>query len=214
VSASIEDLKGYAEEHLRWYGQSAFRLSAASGEVLFMDPFRVPASAGPADIILISHPHSDHFDRRAVSSLRGSRTEVVVPQSSARAGLEGISAGQSLRIGNIGITALPAYNLSKPFHARQKGWVGYVVEVDGLRVYHAGDTDLIPEMKGLKPDIALLPVGGLFTMNAAGAAEAAGALGAVLAIPMHFNGLFGGRDAGERFARLLGVAAMVLKRSS
>jgi L-ascorbate metabolism protein UlaG (beta-lactamase superfamily) len=63
-------------------------------------------------------------------------------------------------------------------------------------------------MKGLKPDIALLPVGGLFTMNAAGA------LGAVLAIPMHFNGLFGGRDAGERFARLLGVAAMVLKRSS
>jgi L-ascorbate metabolism protein UlaG (beta-lactamase superfamily) len=211
MGRSIDELKAYARKHLKWFGQSAFKLAAGTGEVLFIDPFRVPSSAGPADMILITHPHGDHFDRRAVRGLRTGNTVIVVPQPSLESGLEGISWGQMIKVGDIGVTAVPAYNLGKPFHARDKKWVGYMIQADGLRIYHAGDTDLIPEMKDLKPDIALLPVGGLFGMNWKKAAEASGFLKAPLAIPMHYGSLIGGKKAGEKFSRMVGKGSLILK---
>jgi L-ascorbate metabolism protein UlaG (beta-lactamase superfamily) len=214
MGGSRGELKLYVEKHLSWFGQSAFRLRVESGEVIFIDPFGVDASAGPADMILITHPHFDHFDRRSVSALQKPSIAIVVPQSVAEPHQEGISAGQTLRIGDITVTAIPAYNSSKPFHARAKGWVGYLIEADGIRLYHAGDTDFIPEMRGLAPDVALLPVGGLFTMGWRAAAEAVAALPASLAIPMHFGGLlFWVKEAGEKFVRMAGPAGMILPRS-
>jgi len=102
--------------------------------------------------------------------------------------------------------------VAKRFHPKSGSWLGYIVDVDGLRIYHAGDTDPLPEMAGLRPDIALLPVGGMFTMSWKAAAELQRSLGAALAIPMHYNLLIGGRRAGVRFARAVGAGAMVLPK--
>jgi L-ascorbate metabolism protein UlaG (beta-lactamase superfamily) len=210
MSGGSGSLKTYALKHLRWYGQSAFRIAADSGETLAIDPFRMPASAGPADMILVTHPHFDHYDKRAIAGLRTRTTTVVVPQSCARHDLEGIRPGQTIRIGALSVSAIPAYTTSLPFHPRARGWVGYLIEVDGLKIYHAGDTDLIPEMKGLQPDIALLPIGGFFTMKASAAAAAAESLKAALVIPMHYIRLLGGKEAGSRFVEMLGEKGMVL----
>jgi L-ascorbate metabolism protein UlaG (beta-lactamase superfamily) len=207
---SLGALKHYAGKHLRWYGQSAFRIVADSGETIAVDPFRMPASAGPVDMILVTHPHFDHFDRRAVAGLRTRATTVVVPQSSVRSDFEGMRPGQTIKIGDLAVSAVPAYTPSRPFHPRARGWVGYIIELDGLRIYHAGDTDIIPVMKGLAPDIALLPVGGVFSMNVRMAVEAAASLQAALAIPMHFNWFLGGGDAGARFTEAVGEKGLIL----
>jgi L-ascorbate metabolism protein UlaG (beta-lactamase superfamily) len=214
VNVTVPKLRDYVRARMRWFGGSAFRLSAKSGHVIYFDPVRIPASSGTADVILVSHPHFDHFDRRTISGLSGQRTLIVTPQPMARYGFEGISVGQTIRIDGVTVGAVPAYNTSRPFHRRSKGWVGYLVEVDGLRVYHAGDTDFIPEMRDLRPDIALLPVGGLFTMGFRGAASAAASLGALLCIPMHYGRFIGGSGAGEKFCRLVGPAGFLPVRDS
>ena len=212
MKLSVGDVKRYVREHLVWYGRSAFRFSPDSGEILFLDPYRVPASAGKADMILITHPHGDHYDRRSVGRIHGERTTVVIPESAAIKDYEGITPGQKIRIGAVSVTAVPAYNLHKRFHPQARRWVGYVIEADGLTLYHAGDTDVIPEMDGLKPDIALLPVGGLFTMNWKKAAVAVARTGAAVAIPMHL--VFGGKRSANKFAEAVGRNAVVLPRAT
>jgi len=207
----VESLKSWAREHITWFGQSAFRITTAGSRV-FIDPFRVPGSAGPATLILVTHPHPDHYDTVAIAGLRGQDTEVVLPMSCAVPGQKGMAPGQTETIRGIKITGVVSYNVAKRFHPRSGLWLGYVVEVDGLRIYHAGDTDPLPEMAGLRPDIALLPIGGMFTMNWKAAADLQRSLGALLAIPMHYNMLIGGRGAGARFARAVGAGALVLQR--
>lgn len=217
MDKSIEWLKEWALKRLQWLGQSAFRIGTDSGQVIFIDPFRVPAGAGPADLILVTHPHGDHFDRRAIAGLSRTATAVVLPSSCAEAGQESLSAAQTVSFGAAHVTGIPAYNLAhnlrKRFHPRSGNWLGYMVEVDGVRLYHAGDTDPVPEMRDLKPDIALLPIGGMFTMNLRTAADAVVLLNAGLAIPMHYGMLLGGRGAGGRFSRLVGTRSLVLPRA-
>lgn len=212
MASSVDELKDWARAHLRWFGQSAFRISTDAGEQIFVDPFRVPSSAGPARLILITHPHSDHYDRRAIAGLRRAETVIVVPMSCAEPGQRGIAPGQTAQIGRVKVTGVPAYNVAKPFHPKSRRWLGYVIEVDGLRIYHAGDTDPIPEMSGIRPDIALLPVGGMFSMGWRAAAEANHAIGAALAIPMHYSIPIGGRRAGARFSTAVGEGSLVLTK--
>jgi len=206
-------LKAWARSHLRWYRQSSFRLSTEAGKVIYIDPWRVPPSEGKADLVLVTHPHGDHLDRGSVAGLRGPSTELVMPRSCAEPGWNAIAAGETLRLGPASVTAVAAYNIGKRFHPRAEAWVGYLLEVDGITIYHAGDTDLIPEMDGLRPDIALLPIGGMFAMNADAAERAAAALQATLSIPMHFGMLLGGRGAGRRFERRMGPRGLTLPRA-
>jgi L-ascorbate metabolism protein UlaG (beta-lactamase superfamily) len=206
-------LKRWAASHLRWYGQSAFRLRTEAGQSIFLDPYRVPSAEGPADLILVTHPHGDHLDRAAIKGLRTGGTQLLLPRSCAEPGWKAIDAGETVRIGGVSITAVPAYNVRSRFHPAARKWLGYIVEVEGIQVYHAGDTDLIPEMNGLRPDIALLPVGGIFAMNGAAAERAASALEAVVCIPMHFGMILGGKKAGERFVRRLGERGLSLPRA-
>jgi L-ascorbate metabolism protein UlaG (beta-lactamase superfamily) len=211
MTRDIDGLKIWAREHITWFGQSAFRIITA-GSRIFIDPFRVPGSAGPATLILVTHPHPDHYDTAAIARLRGRDTDVVLPLSCAVAGQKGIAPGQSETIRGVRITGVASYNVRKRFHPKAGSWLGYVVEVDGLRIYHAGDTDPLPELSGLRPDIALLPVGGMFTMNWKAAVDLQRSLEAALAIPMHYNMLIGGRNAGARFARAVGAGAVVLQK--
>jgi L-ascorbate metabolism protein UlaG (beta-lactamase superfamily) len=212
MDRSREFLKAWAREKLAWFGQSAFRVKA-DGLTVFFDPWRVPASAGPADLILITHPHGDHYDRKAIDGLRRDSTVIVLPRSCAGEGQVAAAAGETVRVGKVGITAVAAYNLTKRFHPKSGNWLGYVVEIDGVRLYHAGDTDPIPEMKDLRPDIALVPIGGMFAMNVREGAQAVSLLGAALSIPMHYNMMLGGRKAGARFAALIGDGGLVLPRA-
>jgi L-ascorbate metabolism protein UlaG (beta-lactamase superfamily) len=212
MESSVEALKGWAMSHLDWFGQSAFRIRSESGRAVFIDPWHVSASAGPADLILVTHPHGDHYDRKAIAGLRKQGTVIVLPRSCAGEGQTGISAGESLSVGAMRVSGVAAYNQVKRFHPKSSSWLGYLIEVDGVRVYHAGDTDVIAEMRGLKPDIALLPIGGLFAMDWRAGVEAARILKATLSIPMHYGCLLGGRYAGRHFASKVGSGAMVMPR--
>jgi L-ascorbate metabolism protein UlaG (beta-lactamase superfamily) len=212
MESSVEALKGWAMSHLDWFGQSAFRIRSESGRTVFIDPWRVPAGAGPADLILVTHPHGDHYDHKAIAGLCKKGTVVVLPRSCAGEGETGIAAGESLTVGVMRVSGVAAYNQSKRFHPKSSSWLGYLLEVDGMRVYHAGDTDVIAEMRELRPDIALLPIGGIFAMDWRAGVEAARILKATLSIPMHYGWLLGGRNAGRHFARRIGSGAMVMPR--
>jgi len=212
LDKSVASLTAWSREHISWFGQSAFLLRTGAGQAAFIDPYHVPAWAGPADLILVTHPHPDHYDRASIEGLRKKETVIVLPRTGAESGQIPISAGESLRIGVFTITAVAAYNVTRRFHPRSRGWLGYLVDVDDVRIYHAGDTDLVPEMADLRPDIALLPVGGLFAMNGRAAAEAAHVLKAKLCIPMHFGLLLGGRGAGTRFVNRMGEGGLTLPR--
>jgi len=202
------DSKTWTETHLVRIAQSMFRLEGSDGTVVTIDPFRASPLLTPADVVLITHNHGDHFNARVVKTLLKQGTRVVVPASVKASGgdkglaTDTLSPGETKTIGPLTITAVRAYNLAFPAHPKAKNWLGYLFTLDGLRIYHAGDTDLIPEMYGLKADIALLPAGGMATMNAAAAAQAAGLLGAKVAVPMHYALISFSGGAGKKFAQL------------
>ena len=179
-----------------WLGHDGFRIDA--DETIYFDPYDI--SPGPkADLILICHEHFDHCSPDDVSKIQGSGTVIITDKTSAEK-LTGdvriIAPGEFMSLGEVKIEAVPSYNRDKDFHPKQKAWLGFIVEVDGVRIYHAGDTDFIPEMKAFKVDIALLPVSGTYVMTADQAVEAALAIQPKLAIPMHYGAIVGDdRDA-------------------
>jgi len=193
-------------DRLAWLGHSGFRLSG--GRLVYFDPWE---AGGPiADLILITHDHFDHFDLPTVKALSGPRTRIVTePATAAKLKAEGfkhltvMAPGDELEIDSVHLQAVPAYNLNKEFHPREKNYLGFVVTMDGLSVYHAGDTDFIPEMNGLKPRVALLPVSGTYVMTAEEAVQAALALSPGVAIPMHFNKIVGDEGMARTFAEAL-----------
>ncbi len=174
-----------------WLGHDCFRLDA--DKTIYFDPYDI--SPGPkADLILVSHEHFDHCSPDDVSKIQGPETVIITDKTSAEK-LSGdvriIAPGESMSLGEIKIEAVPSYNTDKDFHPKQKAWLGFILEVNGVRIYHAGDTDFIPEMNGLEVDIALLPVSGTYVMTADQAVEAALAIRPKLAIPMHYGAIVG-----------------------
>lgn len=200
---AADSLQNYVERHIVWYGQSAFKIGTESGAVLYIDPIKLPSGTGEADLILVSHEHYDHYDPQIIKSLRKSSSTVIVPRSMANAGLLGMNYGETVQVGPFRVTGIPAYNIKKNFHPQVQHWLGYLIEVDGVRIFHAGDSDNIPEWKGLKPDIAMLPVGGTYTMDVPEAIKAVAALDAALVIPMHYGSIVGVREDGANFVAQL-----------
>ena len=174
-----------------WLGHDCFRVDAE--KTIYFDPYDI--SPGPkADLILISHEHFDHCSPDDVSKIQGPETVIITDKTSAgklTGDVRIIAPGESMSLGEIKIEAVPSYNRDKDFHPKQKAWLGFIVEIDGVRIYHAGDTDFIPEMKELNVDIALLPVSGTYVMTAEQAVEAALAIHPKLAIPMHYGAIVG-----------------------
>lgn len=125
-----------------------------------------------------------------------------------------IAPGESLRVGEVLVEAVPSYNVGKPYHPKDAGNLGYIVEVGGRRIYHAGDSDLIPEMSAVRCDVALLPMGGTYTMDAEEAARAVERIGPKAVVPMHWGDIVGSPEDVERFVRLVpeGVEAAVIER--
>lgn len=205
-------------EGLRWITHASFLIEGK--KVIYIDPFSISDALAKtlpkADIILITHDHSDHFSPEDIKKIIKASTSVVsikavVDQLPEEVKISHIVApGDTLTVQGIPIEAVPAYNIEKKYHPRDKGYVGYLVHLDGRTIYHAGDTDLIPEMKSLKVDVALLPAGGKYTMDAAEAAEAANLIKPKIAIPMHWGSIVGTREDAARFVKLCKVPARVL----
>jgi len=194
---------------IKWFGHDSFLIEG--NKTIYIDPYVLPAGSKKADIILVTHEHFDHFDRSKIKELIKQGTEVIIPPGCA-SGLDCkfkiIREDETLEIGSVKVTAVPAYNINKfrmgkiPFHAKGEGF-GYVLEMNGIRVYHASDTDFIDEMKKLKVDIALLPISGKVVMDINEAAEAANAIKPKVVIPMHYNTLPGMNANPEEFAKLV-----------
>ncbi|MBI5871804.1 metal-dependent hydrolase [archaeon] len=181
---------------IKWLGHATFRIKSRQAAI-YTDPYILGKGAEKADIVLISHDHYDHCDRAKLKHILKKDTKIIAPAccasalpSDAKVGI--VHEGNKLKIGEVIISVVPAYNTSKfrmnniPFHPKGEG-VGYLIETDGLKIYFAGDTDFIPEMKGIKADIALIPIGGTYTMNIKEAADAVNAIKPKYVFPMHYN---------------------------
>ena len=200
------DPKTWVENHVLRIAQSSFQIVSDTGLVIAIDPFSPSPKWSQADMVLVTHNHPDHFNPEVVRSLLKEGTRVVVPASVRASGgdrglaTDGLVPGETKVVGEFTLGAVRAYNLRLPVHQRSKDWLGYLFAVDGLTLYYAGDTDLIPEISQLRADVVFLPAGGLFTMNAKKAAEAARILGAKVAVPMHYGMLPLTGKAGRQFA--------------
>ncbi|MGQ9682447.1 MAG: MBL fold metallo-hydrolase [Anaerolineae bacterium] len=199
-------------QSIRWLGHAGFLLK--DGRVVYIDPYKL-AGTEVGDLILITHEHSDHCSPEDVKWLRQGATVIACPPSCAqqfKGDVRVVKPGDVLQLKGVGVEVVPAYNINKPYHPKEAGGVGYVVTMPGgMRVYHAGDTDLIPEMEHIQADVALLPVGGTYTMDAAEAAQAANLIKPRLAIPMHWGSIVGSRQEAERFKSLCQVEVRILK---
>ncbi|MCG6911322.1 MAG: MBL fold metallo-hydrolase [Deltaproteobacteria bacterium] len=190
-------------DRMAWLGHDTFRIDGS--KTVFFDPYDIKTAAA-ADLVLVTHEHFDHCSPDDIQKLLTPETVIVTEKDSARklsGTIEIMKPGDSLTIGGVIIEAVPAYNVDKNFHPKKNGWLGFVLEMDGVRIYHAGDTDFIPEMNDLNVDIALLPVSGTYVMTADEAVEAALAIDPGVAVPMHYGAIVGNAGNAEVFEQKL-----------
>jgi len=190
-------------ENIHWLGHDTFKITGE--KVIYTDPFKIKKE-DKADIILITHEHYDHCSPEDVSKIQGPDTVIVATPDCAEklsGNVKTVRPGDKLTVNGIEIEAVPSYNTNKPFHPKENNWVGYIFTAGGKRIYIAGDTDYIPEMKDFRVDIALLPVSGTYVMTAEEAVKAALDIKPQIAIPMHYNSIVGSEDDAKRFADAL-----------
>jgi L-ascorbate metabolism protein UlaG (beta-lactamase superfamily) len=183
-----------------WLGHATFRLS--DGRVVYIDPWKV-REAEAADVVVVSHEHFDHLSVEDVRKLLKPETVVVAPPDCVRqlpGTVRALGPGGQVEAHGVRIEGVRAYNIGKPFHPKEKNWLGVVVAMEGKRIYYAGDTDLISEMEALEDiDLALLPVGGTYTMNAEEAVQAAQTIQPRLAVPYHWGDIVGSEADARTF---------------
>lgn len=200
--------------NIHWLGHASFRIKPGA-KTIYIDPYKIKDGAAKADIILVTHDHFDHNSAEDIQKIKKEGTIVVAPANVAKkikGTVKAVAPGQSFEIGGVKIETVPAYNINKNFHQKKEGWVGYIVTVDGIRIYHSGDTDYIPEMDNLKVDIALVCVGGTYTMTADEAAQAVNSFKPKVAVPMHYNTIVGTAADAERFKELCKTKVEILKQ--
>ncbi len=200
---------------IKWLGHSGFVIN--NSKVIYVDPYNIKDVSEKADLIFITHSHYDHCSYSDLKKIVKEGTKIIVTPDcqskiakfSVPINIEIIEPGREIVFNGLKINAVPAYNINKSFHPKEESWIGYVIKMDDVIIYHAGDTDVIPEMQKLtgfkQPDkefIALLPVGGRFTMSAEEAAEAAKIIKPTLAIPMHYGSIIGSEEDAKEFKEL------------
>ncbi len=198
---------------IRWIGHASFRLSDGD-TVVYIDPWKVANAPHDADVIFVSHEHYDHCSPEDIVRVSQTDTVLIAPAGAIEKlhASNAVSPGDRVTIRTVTFDAVAAYNIGKAFHPRGHHWCGAVITIAGTRIYYAGDTDLIPEMSDLRDvDLALLPVGGTYTLDAAEAARACAAVGCRLAIPYHWGDVVGTRQDADRFAAAAPCEVRVLE---
>ena len=183
---------------------------AAEGKVIYVDPFELTEEPHDADLIFLTHDHFDHYSPKDIAKVRKPETAFVLPHSTAKLLTREFGVKKALAVlpnergeaEGIRFETIPAYNPQKHFHPRQNNWVGYVMILEGVRVYVAGDTDATAEAEQVRCDVALLPIGGTYTMDAAEAAALAGRIRPQLVIPIHYGSVAGSPSDYDRFCAL------------
>ncbi len=189
---------------LQWLGHASFKICHEEN-VIYIDPWKLKESLHDATLVLVSHSHYDHYSAEDVAKVSGPDAKLIAPADVIKKHGNGqtFKPGQTIELNGIKITGVPAYNPNKQFHPKANNWVGFVIEVASKQIYYAGDTDLTDEMKALENiDVALLPVGGTYTMDAENAAEAASHINPKQAIPYHWGDIVGSRKDAEKFAEM------------
>ena len=194
-----------------------FNFLIKNSKVIYIDPYQIKENSEKADLIFITHSHYDHCSVADMQKIVQEGTKIIMPADcqskitrfDVPINMEIIEPNQEIELGEIKVSTLPAYNIDKHFHPKDEAWVGYLIKMNEVLVYHPGDCDLIPEMQKLtghkqpgKEFIALLPVGGRFTMNAEEAAEAAKLIKPSIAVPMHFGSIIGSKDDAQEFKEI------------
>ena len=198
-------------ENIRIFTQNSIRIESAQGAI-YIDTFKMNEAPHDAAYILITHDHYDHFSPDDIEKVANKNTILVVPEKMKSKAdkifgmvkrIETVSPGIKTEIDGLGIEAVPSYNIIKPVHPKSAGRVGYILNIDGERIYIAGDTDLTKEAKEVKCDIALIPIGGTYTMDAKKAAELVNIIKPKTVIPTHYGSIVGTAKDADAFAKLV-----------
>lgn len=199
---------------IHWLHHASFRIEI-NNLVIYIDPWKLK-NKKKADFIFITHDHYDHLSLPDIEAIAEEKTKIILPENigSKLSGynLKKIKPNDIFDFDSLKVEVIPAYNTNKDFHKKSYNMVGYVIEIDEIRIYHAGDTDLIEEMKNLKKiTVAMLPVGGTYTMDAADAAKAADIIKPDIAVPMHYGIVAGSVKDAEKFKNICKVKVEILK---
>ncbi len=221
------DVEGVKIDYL---GHSGFLIECVNGAKIAIDPYNVSSKIEKVDLILITHSHYDHCSIKDIEALSREGTVIVVtPDSQSKITkvkgiqMEVVEMGEEFEFSGIKVEAFPAYNVKKDYHPKKEGWLGFIIKMKNVVIYHAGDTDKIPEMKKLTGYgkhgnyfIALLPVSGKYVMDVEEAVEVASLISPDLVIPMHIgSGVAGSIDDGKRFVeecKKVGLKAEMLEK--
>lgn len=199
---------------IQWHGHDTFTIS--NGVTICVDPFKLSKSI-TADLVLISHNHFDHLSEEDLNKVTNENSIIVTARECLSQLNEikckqviGLLPEEEQTISNVTIKAVPAYNIDKinpdtkkPFHPKEDKKIGFIVTINGKSIYHTGDSDFIPEMKNLGPDVLLIPVSGTYVMTAQEAAQAVEEIKPKLAIPMHYGTIVGDENDAKEFKDLV-----------
>ena len=204
-------------ENIRVLTHSSIRIQSGD-TVLYVDPYKVSGRPQDADYVFITHDHFDHFSPEDIEKVSCDKTVLVVPEkmrdkvlqeADETRGIIPVKPDSPYDINGFSFETVPAYNRLKPFHPKTAGWVGYIFCLDGKRVYVAGDTDATPDARKVRCDVALVPVGGTYTMNASQAAELVNTIRPAAAIPTHYGSVAGSAADAESFREKVDPAVHV-----
>ena len=190
---------------------SSIRIANADLVVRF-DPFKIPEQLHDTDIVFITHAHYDHFSPEDIAKVRKDSTLLIVPEAMLRkaeqesgfiSNIYPVKPETFHEIEGLTFDTIPSYNNLKPFHPKSAGWIGYLLRINGKRIYIAGDTSLTKDAKEVKCDIALVPIGGTYTMDAKKAAELINIIRPEIAVPVHYGSIVGKKEDAETFRELV-----------
>ena len=214
-------MSNFKTDHITVNTQSSIRIVSASGTVIYADPLEIEGKPEDADLILITHSHYDHFSPADIAKIRKDSTKFVIP-SSMKDEMEKnridmysylcMEPGDMINAAGIYVRAVPAYNKLKPFHPRRNGWIGYVLTVADVKIYIAGDTDALKENTSIECDIAMIPIGGTYTMNPREAASFINDLKPPVVIPTHYGSIVGKPSDVVEFEKNVGPQTEVVRK--
>ena len=182
-------------------------IKITKGIIIYIDPFRINEEKHDADLILITHDHYDHYSPEDIKKVIKEDTIIVAPKTikelNNKENIIFVEPNKTYNIKGYKMDTIPAYNINKHFHPKENNWIGYIIEIEGIKYYIAGDTDIIPENQQIKCDVALIPIGGTYTMDYKEASELINIIKPKIAIPTHYGSIVGDITDGEKFKKLI-----------